>query len=95
MSNKLDEINLLLTSVASHWHGKPNFTLDINESFLDDSWSSAALAVDNCNLLHEDHRTGAGGGFLIHVPSPLPVKRRSGLEIGGVKTIWLELQFRH
>ena len=63
------------------------------ESFLDDSWSSAALAVDNYNLFREDRRTGAGGGLLIYVPSHLPVKRRSDLEIEGVETIWLELQF--
>ena len=47
LSNKLDEIKLLLTSVASHRHGKPNLILGISESSLDDSWSSAALAVDN------------------------------------------------
>ncbi|XP_068723783.1 uncharacterized protein [Montipora capricornis] len=87
------EIKLLLTSVASHRHGKPNLILGISESFLDDSWSSAALAVDNYNLFREDRRTGAGGGLLIYVPSHLPVKRRSDLEIEGVETIWLELQF--
>ena len=42
-------------------------------------------------MLHEDRRTGAG--LLIYVPSHLPVKRRSDLEIEGVETIWLELQF--
>ena len=93
LSNKLDEIKLLLTSLASHRHGKPNLILGISESFLDDSWSSAALAVDNYNLFREDRRTGAGGGLLIFVPSHLPVKRRSDLEIEGVETIWLELQF--
>ena len=34
-SNKLDEIKLLLTSVASRRHGKPNLILGISESFLD------------------------------------------------------------
>ena len=49
----------------------------------------SALAVDNYNLFREDRRIGAGGGLLIYVPSHLPVKRRSDLEIEGVETIWL------
>ena len=43
LSNKLDEMKLLLTSVASHRHGKPNLILGISESFLEDSWSSVCL----------------------------------------------------
>ena len=67
--------------------------LGISESFLDTSWPNAALAVENYNLFRADRRVGSGGGLLIYVPSQLPVKRRSDLELEGIECIWLELHF--
>ena len=93
LSNKLEEINLLLSSVARRRLGRPNLVLGISESFLDNSWPNAALAVENYNLFRADRPVGSGGGLLIYVPSQLPVKRRSDLELEGIECIWLELHF--
>lgn len=95
LTNKLDEIKLLLSSLSDRRKSKPNLILGISESFLDGSWSNASLAVDNFSTFRADRDGKKGGGLLVYVPAHLPVRRRFDLEMVGVECIWFELNFPH
>ncbi|PFX18662.1 hypothetical protein AWC38_SpisGene16971 [Stylophora pistillata] len=46
LTNKLDEMKLLLSTFSSRRNGKPNLILGISETFLNGSWTDASLYVD-------------------------------------------------
>ena len=50
LTNKLDEIKLLLSSFSNQRKDRPNLILGIAETFLNDSWSDASLAVEKYTL---------------------------------------------
>ena len=91
LTNKLDEIKLLLSSFSKQRKDRPNLILGIAETFLNDSWSDASLAVEKYTLFRADRLANRGGGLLVYVPAHLPISRRSDLELPGIETIWLEL----
>lgn len=93
ITNKLDELKLLLSFVSDRKKYKPNLLLGISETFLDGSWSDEFLSVDNYTLFRADRSEGKGGGLLVYVPAHLPVCRRYDLELTGIESIWLELRY--
>ena len=93
LTNKLDEIKLLLSSFSNQRKDRPNLILGIAETFLNDSWSDASLAMEKYTLFRSDRLANRGGGLLVYVPAHLPISRRSDLEMPGIETIWLELRY--
>ena len=92
LTNKVDEIKLLLCQhIASR--KRANLLLGLSETFLDDSWNSACLHVDQYTILRSDRKNKKGGGVLLYVPERLPFKRRPDLEVDGVECIWIEINF--
>ena len=90
LTNKLDEIKLLLSSFSNQRKDRPNLILGIAETFLNDSWSDASLAVEKYTLFRADRLANRGGGLLVYVPTHLSISRRSDLEMPGIETIWLQ-----
>ena len=90
LTNKLDEIKLLLSSFSNQRKDRPNLILGIAETFLNDSWSDASLAVEKYTLFRADRLANRGGGLLVYVPAHLSISRRSDLEMPGIETIWLQ-----
>ena len=68
LTNKLNEIKLLLSTISSRRNGKPNLVLGISETFLNGSWSDASLQVDNYNIHSLDRAANKAGGLLVYVP---------------------------
>ena len=93
LTNKLDEIKLLLSSFSNQRKDSPNLILGIAETFLNDSWSDASLAVERFTLFRADRLANRGGGLLVYVPTHLPISRVSDLEMPGIESIWLELHY--
>lgn len=86
LTNKLDEIKLLLSTFSSRRNGKPNLILGISETFLNGFWSDASLCVENYNIHRLDRAANKGGGLLVYVPSHLPINRRTDLEVQALST---------
>ena len=93
LTNKLDEIKLLLSTISSRRNEKPKLVLGISETFLNGSWSDASLQLDNYNIHRLDRAANKGGGLLVYIPSHLPINRRTDLEVQGMECICLELHF--
>ena len=69
LTNKLDEIKLILSSrITSSNAKKPNLLLGLSETFFDDSWDNATLAVDHCTIVRADRKGKKGGALLLYVP---------------------------
>ena len=96
LTNKLDEIKLILSSrITSSNAKKPNLLLGLSETFFDDSWDNATLAVDHCTIVRADRKGKKGGALLLYVPDNVIFKRRLDLEINGVECLWIEIIFPH
>ncbi|EDO36615.1 predicted protein [Nematostella vectensis] len=80
ISNKLDEIQLLLCSSSNRKNGRSNHILGLSETFLDESWTDTELAVDGYSLVRADRTYNSGGGLLVFIPSHISFKRRVDLE---------------
>ena len=93
LTNKLDDIKLLLSCFSNQRKGRPNLILGIAETCLNDSWSDASLAEESYILFRADRLANRGGGLLVYVPAHLPISRRNDLEIRGIESIWLELRY--
>ena len=91
LTNKLDEIKLLLSTFSRSRNGKPNLILGISETFLNRSWTDASLYVDNFNIHRLDHAANKGGELLVYVPLHLPINRTTELEVQGIECICLEI----
>ena len=61
LTNKLDEIKLLLSSFSNQRKDRPNSILGIAETFLNDSWSDASLAVEKYTLFRADRLANRRG----------------------------------
>ena len=72
LTNKLDEIKLLLSSFSNQRKDRPNLILGIAETFLNDSWSDVSLAVERFTLFRADRLANRRGGLLMYVPAHLP-----------------------
>ena len=94
LTNKLDEIKLLLSTIYSRRNGKPNLVHGISETFLNGSCSDASLQVDNSNIHRLDRAANKGGGLLVYVRLHVPINRRTDLDQAqGIECICLELHF--
>lgn len=92
LTNKLDEIKVLLSTSSSRRNGKPNLILGKSETFINGSWSDASLQVDDY-IIYLNRAANKGGGLLVYVPLHLPFNRRTDLEVQGIECICLELRF--
>ena len=81
---KLDEIKLLLSSQNID-------ILCLCETFLNDSFSSSELSIENYKIFRKDRLTH-GGGLIVYVNDDLPCIQRHDLEISSVESIWLEVK---
>ena len=93
LTNKLDKIKLLLSSLSNQRKNRPNLIPGIAETFLNDSGSDASLAVERYTLFRADRLANKGGGLLVYVPEHLPISRGNDLKMPGIETIWLELRY--
>lgn len=91
LTNNLDEIKLLLSSFNNQRKDRPNLILGIAETFLNESWSDASLAVESYFLFRGYRSANEVGGPLMWVPAHLPISRRSDPEMHGIESIWVEL----
>ena len=95
LGNKLDEIKLLLSSSSKCANNRPNFILGLSETHLNDSWTDASLQVKGFTTFRRDRVGGKGGGLLVYVPSHLPITRNTYLEVIGLESVSLQLQFKN
>ena len=93
LTNKLDEIKLLLSTISSRSNGKSNFILAMSETLLNGSWSDASHLMVNYNIHRLDSAVNKGGGLLVYIPLHLPINGRTDLEVQGIECICLELHF--
>ena len=82
---KLDEIKVILSQ-------QPNIhIICLCETFLNETFSSQELHIENYVLFRKDRLTH-GGGVAIYVKDNLTCVRRDDLEVEGVESVWLEVQ---
>ena len=93
LTNKFNDIKLLLSFFSIQQKGRPNLILGIAGTFLNDSWSDAFLAEESYTLFHVDRLANRGDGLFVYVPAHLSISRRSDLEMHGIESIGLELRY--